>query len=243
MTLLEKLRGLFSRDDIPDEAKKIFDHATTPNELLRGLDELLTRNEVEAKELNEEITKIEEKATDEEERIRAGALPERQKRNTLMHVKRLRKQMDNYEGRLRIYERNMSLHLTLIGKIQQMEAMKLGGVDESKIDQIVMDFEEKLEKYHDVMNAAEAHEGKAHVVSAREDRDLRALEQEIVGTKEATAPPAVERAGPEKEGEPARVEFEKPRRRPIEEGVNDALGEGEGTAEAAPGEKKKVELE
>ena len=48
---------------------------------------------------------------------------------------------------LRIYERNMNLHLNLIGKIQQMEAMKLGGVDEAKIDQIVMDFEEKLEKY------------------------------------------------------------------------------------------------
>ena len=46
-----------------------------------------------------------------------------------------------------------------------------------------------------------------------------------------------------KEGEvPPRVEFEKaPRRRPIEEVVNGALGEG--AAEAAPGEKKKVELE
>lgn len=210
-TLLEKLKGLFSRSDIPDEARAIFEQAKTPTELLRGLDDLLTRNEVEAKELNAEIANVEEAADGEEARIRSGEMPERQKRNALLHVKRLRKQLDNYEGRLRIYERNMNLHLTLIGRIQQMEAMKLGGVDEASIDKIVVDFEEKLEKYHDVMNAADAHEGKASVVSAREERELRDLEQEILRTSKSDE-------GKEREPAPqVRETPEVPARRPIDE--------------------------
>jgi hypothetical protein len=248
VTLLEKLKALFTRDEIPDETKAIFDAAKTPTELLRGLDNLLTRNEVEAKELNDEITKIEEQAVEEEERVRIGSLPERQKRNALLKIKRLRKTMDNYEGRLRIYERNMNLHLNLIGKIQQMEAMKLGGVDEAKIDQIVMEFEEKLEKYADIMNAAEAHEGRSATVSTKEDRELKALEAEI---KRKGEPAELELKAKE-EIEPGngaavtpdapRPERDRARRRPIEEVVEHALDEGASPA-APSGEAKKVELE
>jgi hypothetical protein len=257
VTLLEKLKALFNRDEIPDEAKLIFDSAKTPADLLRGLDELLTRNEVEAKELNEEITKTEMLAQDEEDKVRTGNLPERQKRQALLHVKRLRKQMDNYEGRLRIYERNMNLHLNLIGKIQQMEAMKLGGVDESRIDQIVMDFEEKLEKYADIMNAAEAHEAKSTVVSAREERELRDLEDEITGRKkEKTRASEPGEAGLKAKSRELRAKTEvgtdvpapepdraeRGRRKPIDEMVEDALGE-EDAARAASRDKKRVELE
>jgi hypothetical protein len=250
LTLLEKLKNLFNRDEIPDETKQIFDSAKTPTDLLRGLDMLLTRNEVEAKELNDEITKIEEQCVGEEDAIRAGALPERQKRNALMKIKRLRKTMDNYEGRLRIYERNMNLHLNLIGKIQQMEAMKLGGVDEQQIDKIVMEFEEKLEKYADVMNAAEVHEGKSATFSAKEDRELKTLEAEIVGKRPDAAEQAEkELKAREKEREPAKTatgapepDRDRPRRRPIEDVIDDAFKEEDASA-AAPAEKKKVELE
>ncbi len=244
MTLLERLKALFTRDEIPDEAKLIFDKAKTPSDLLRGLDNLLTRNEVEARELNDEITKIEKQTSDVEEEIRAGALPERQKRNSLLLVKRLRKTMDNYEGRLRIYERNMTLHLNLIGKIQQMEAMKLRGVDEARMDQIVMDFEESLEKYADVMSAADAHEGRTATVSAREDRELRDLESEIVRKgagkdKEKDAPAGLP-AGLEP-SRPPEPERERPHRRPIEEVVERALGGADAAKEpsARPGETNK----
>jgi hypothetical protein len=261
LTLLEKLKSLFTRDEIPDEAKAIFDKATTPTELLRGLDTLLTRNEVEAAELNAEINRVEARALDEEERVRSGDMPERQKRNSLLQIKRLRKQLDNYESRLRIYERNMNLHLTLIGKIQQVEAMKLRGVDEGKIDQIVMDFEEKLEQYGDVMNAAEAHEGRTSTASAREERELRELESEILSKNRPVTetPPArdlrqVEAALKARERpmvEPSHgdspVDGEKPdidatpRRRPIEEVVDGALEDERQPATRT--EPRKVELE
>ncbi|HVY61711.1 MAG TPA: hypothetical protein VHF22_08660 [Planctomycetota bacterium] len=250
MTLLEKLKSLFNRDEIPDETKQIFDSAKTPADLLRGLDNLLTRNEVEAKDLNDEITRVEETAVAEEERVRSGSLPERQKRNALLTIKRLRKTMDNYEGRLRIYERNMNLHLNLIGKIQQMEAMKLGGVDEQQIDRIVMEFEEKLERYGDIMNAAEVHDGKATSYSAKEDRELKALESEILGKRPDAAEQA-ERELKQREDEGSTrtrsgaplPDADRPRRRPIEDVIDEAFKEELAEPAPAPAEKKKVELE
>src|SRR5205085_8997888 len=70
MSVLERLKGLFGRDEIPDEAKRVFDRAQTPRELLRGLDELLTTNEVEFKELERELEKTEGKEREEMARIR-----------------------------------------------------------------------------------------------------------------------------------------------------------------------------
>lgn len=257
MTLLERLKGLFARDDVPDEAKAVFAKAKTHADVLRGLDELITRNEMEANELNNEIVKIEELSREEEERIRAGSLPERQMRSTLLHIKRLRKQMDLYESRLRIYERNMDLLQTLMGKIQQMEAMKLSGVDEGRIDEIANEFDEKREKYEDLITASQAYEAGTVGLSAREDRELSALKAEILGLdakKEAASP---EPASKEKDGAVKKRETEAasaapaiprpvPVRRPIDDDIDRELAkiEAEATAEESqPGRRKKVELE
>jgi hypothetical protein len=225
MSVLDRLKGLFSRDEIPDEAKRVFDRANTPRELLRGLDELLTTNEVEFKELERELERLESHERDEMARIRDGLVEGRQKRNALLSIQRLRKQMDNYESRLRIFDRNMNLHLSLIGKIQEIEAMKLRGVDEQRIDRIVMDFEEHLEKWNDTMSAAEVAESTRQTLTAKDDRDLAALEREIVGG----LPPEKERV-------------REPVRRPIEEAVKDVAAPAPAPI-AKPAEEKKIELE
>jgi len=256
MTLLERIKGLFARDDVPDEAKAIFAKAKTHADVLKGLDELITRNEIEANELSGEIVKIEELAREEEGRIRAGSLPERQQRSTLLHIKRLRKQMDLYESRLRIYERNMDLLQTLMGKIQQMEAMKLSGVDEARIDEIANEFDEKREKYEDLITASQAYEAGTVGLSAREDRELAALKAEITGEKPAQKAP-LEKAA-EKVTEPpakARVEAASAEpsraplapRRPIDDDIDKELAKIEAEAAALEsqqaGRRKKVELE
>jgi len=192
MSLLEKLRGLFNRSEIPEEAKQIFDRAETPAELLRGLDALLTRNEIEFKELDREIQKLEAIEKAETAKIREGVCEGRQKRNALLYIQRLRKQMDNYENRLRIYDRNIKLQLDLIGKIQDMEAMKLKGVDEEHIDRILAEFEESLERYRETVGAAELVEGSLRATSAKEERELAQLEAEIMG--KAPEGPAAEAA-------------------------------------------------
>ena len=52
--------------------------------------------------------------------------------NALRRIGRLRKQMDNLEERLRIYNRNINLQIHLAGKVQALDAMELRGVDESE---------------------------------------------------------------------------------------------------------------
>jgi hypothetical protein len=251
MTLLEKLRGLFSREEVPDEAKALFAKARTHTDLLKGLDELITRNEMEAKEINEEIVKVEETGREEEEKIREGSLPERQRRSTLLHIKRLRTQMDLYESRLRIYERNMDLLQRLMGKIQQMEAMKLSGIDEAKIDEIALAFDEKREKYEDLIASSQAHEVGKVGLSAREDRELSQLEAEILGVSKKTEPSALEKAPPAREKEPAATVAEPapralPPRRPIDDEIDREIArieEESAREEAAAGRRRKAELE
>jgi hypothetical protein len=269
MGLLEKIAALFQRDEVPDEAKALLAGVKTTAELLHGLDMLVTRNELELEELNREIDKLERQEREEMERVRGGAVDGRAKQNVLRRIQRLRKQMDNYENRVRIFNRNVELHQTLIAKIQEIEAMRLRGVDESRIDQIIMEHSEELERYHDTMSASKvADEVIADAVSLREQAELARLEAEIVGQepaeKEKEREEEEEKAeAREKEREkekpaPSAVEVEtaakKPeraRRRPIEElvaGVEadaDADAEGPEAAEKpAPAvEKKQVELE
>lgn len=210
MALLDVFKRLFTRDDIPDETRRLFESARSTQELLRGLDHLLTTNEVQFKELDDEINKLERLEQIEVGRIKTGELTGRQKRNALLYIKRLRKQMDAYEQRLRIYDRNMNLHLNLISKIQDIEAMKLRGVDETRIDAILMEFEENLEKYNETMNAASVlSETQVTRPSADEERELRALETELLG-------------GGEKRAAEPEIELDEPDLEPIEEAVAEA---------------------
>lgn len=202
MTLLDKLRSLFTRDEVPDEAKQIFAAARTTRDLLHGLDHLVTRNELELDDVNREIAKLESNEREEIGRVRGGSVDGRLKQQTLRKIARYRKQMDNYEARTRIFNRNIDLLQHLIAKIQEIEAMKLRGVDEARIDHILMEHGEELEHYADTMSAAEIADGRS-IVSAREERELAALEQEILagadgddGEEEAASRPSLERPLP-----------------------------------------------
>lgn len=252
MGLFEKLASLFKRDDVPDEAKALLDNARTTADLLHGLDTLVTRNCMELDELNREIDKLERQERDEMERVRSGGVDGRAKQNVLRKIQRLRKQMDNYENRVRIFNRNVDLHQQLIAKIQEIEAMKLRGVDESRIDQIIMEHSEELERYHDTMSASRvADEVVGEAVTAREQQDLARLEAEIRGEEKEKepAPKARERERPvasvvEDAGEVPKPETEKPRRRPIEDIADEAMeAEPEKPAPTAERRQKQAELE
>jgi hypothetical protein len=179
VTLLEKLKALFTRAEVPDDAKALFASAKTTRDLLRGLDDLVTRNELELEDVNREIAKIEGLERIDLEKIRAGLVDGRSKQQALRKIARYRKQMDNYESRTRIFNRNIDLLQQLIAKIQEIEAMKLRGVDEHRIDQILMEHGEELEKYTDTMAAADLANVET-TIAAKEERELAALEAEIL---------------------------------------------------------------
>jgi len=180
--VMERLRRLFARKEIPVEARDILARASTPEQMLRGLDELITRNEVEVGRIHREIEALEAVEGQEKERIRSGELPERSRNNALRKIQRLRKQMDNFEERLRIYNRNISLQIDLAGKVQSLEAMELRGVDEERIDSILLEYEEQLAVYSSVLDGEEIATS-ALPAQLDDSLELRALEAEILGVR------------------------------------------------------------
>lgn len=189
--LFDKLKELLSRHPVSDETMKVVQKSGSTRDLLHGLDALHTRNEMEFNEVTREIEKLEAIERQEAEGIRGGELSDRRKRNSLLRIRRLRKQMENLDNRLKIYDRNMSLHLNLIGKVQEMEAMSLRGLEEAQIDKILIDFEEKLESYMDTVASAQVVEESQPITDVATERELQEIEKEVVGLgAEGEAPAA-----------------------------------------------------
>ena len=195
--LIDKLKAMLTRHPVSEETMQVVEKAGTTRELLHGLDALHTRNEMEFNEVTREIEKLEAIEEGEGGAIRAGELSERRKRNALLRIRRLRKQMENLDNRLKIYDRNMSLHLNLIGKVQEMEAMSLRGVSEKEIDKIVLDFEEKLDSYMNTMASAQVVEESVPIPDVATEHELQKIEREVLDEE---PPPRAKKKKKAKEG-------------------------------------------
>src|SRR5271169_840257 len=149
--LLDKIKGLFVKKQVPDETRLLLEGVENVHELRRGLDEIVTRNEVELKEVEREIDKLEKMEISEKDKVKAGSLAEREKKNTLLAIKRLRTRMESYQKRHKIHEDNIDLHLSLLDKIDEMEAMELKAVKQEQIDSIAEDYDERLEKHKEIV--------------------------------------------------------------------------------------------
>ena len=200
--VMDRIRRLLGRKEIPLEARDMLAQATTPQEMLRGLDELITRNEIEVDRIHKEIEALEVVEGQEKDRVRAGDLAERSRNNTLRRIGRLRKQMDNLEERLRIFNRNINLQHHLVGKVQALEAMELRGVDEERIDSILLEYEEELSHYSSVLDTEDL--ATSLLPDDLDDsEELRALEAEILGKEEADSAASAATAPEEGVSEPA----------------------------------------
>ncbi len=135
---------------------------------------------MELGEVRKEVDRVEGSEREEAAKVRDAKVDGRQKRYTLQTIKRLRRQLDNLESRMAIYDRNITLHLNLISKIQDMQAMALRGVTEEKIDEIITEFEQHLAEFSEVVRAGETALEGVTGLAAEENRELEALEREIV---------------------------------------------------------------
>jgi hypothetical protein len=182
MGLLDKIKGYFTKETIPDETRLLLSGVENIHELRRGLDEIVTRNEVELKEVEREIDKLEKIEVSEKDRVKGGQLTEREKLNALRYVKRLRARMDSYQKRHKIHQENIDLHLALLDRIDEMEAMELKAIKQEQIEEIAVDYEERVEKHKEIVAAGRiATEHPPNFEDAAEKRELEALEREIMG--------------------------------------------------------------
>lgn len=179
-TIMERVAILFAKSSVPSGAKKVFDEAKNPEELISGLERLMNVNEGEVNKIEASIDLTETLLGSEEGRVRAGMGP-RLERAALLKVKRVRKQLSIHESLLRIHEKNLDLLQTLVGKIREVQAMRLSGIDETKIDEILLAYEESrdAEEERDIS----LREGLTEASSTKkEDEELARLKAELLGT-------------------------------------------------------------
>jgi hypothetical protein len=188
MSLMEKIKSLFSRTSLPEETRLLLTNVKDVEDLRAGLDQIATQNEVEAREIERDIEKLARMEAAHKERVLAGTLSEREKLSALREIRRLRRRMDSLEKRHRIHQDNIDLHLGLFDRITEMQAMELKKVNQNQIEEIAVDYEEKLEKHRDIMNAARVAHGMDSVLEdSAERKALIDLEREIMAEARAEA--------------------------------------------------------
>jgi len=181
VSLLEKIKGLFGKTPLPEETRVLLSGVGDVDELRRGLDEIVTRNEVEARDIEREIEKLARMETAQKERIGGGDLNKREKTNILREIKRLRRRMDSLEKRHRIHQDNIDLHLGLFDRITEMQAMEMKAVNQAQIEELSADYDEKLESHRDLVATGKAASGMEDLYEdSAEQAELAALEAEIL---------------------------------------------------------------
>jgi len=199
MSVMDKLRNLFQRTDLPDETRQLYQNSSSPRDLIKGLETLRGRNEIELRENEEELIGIEKAIIMEENSIRKGGLTPTEETIILRRIERLEKQRANLEKQVSIYNENVNLHLNLIAKIQEMEAMRSRGVGEDEIDRLVDEVEDHVEEYKRVSIAAESGTSTVSAIDeSAERRRLEEIKKRIVGAPEAPRPQSVEEPQPKK---------------------------------------------
>lgn len=180
MSLFDKFKALFKGKE--GEAEEAIRDSRTTRESLEKLDELITRNEVELRKTRQELARLELQERASVESIKAGKIGEREKEFVLLQVKRTRGQMDALKLRADILNKNIELHLNLVGKIQAMEAMDLRGIEQPMVERIMIEFEEGMERFREAVNTGETLTKQGSGVLTNADRDeLRKLEKEVLG--------------------------------------------------------------
>jgi hypothetical protein len=197
MSLLDRIKQMVRGHSGATE--EVIRKAGSTREILDHLDELITTNEVELRKTRNELARLEMSERASIENVKSGRIGDREKEFVLLQIKRTRGQMDGLKVKADILNKNIELHMSLVGKIQAMEAMDLRGIEQSMVEKVILDYEEGMEKFKESVHSGEGvTEKKEEVLSSKDKEDLRKLEQEILGegkpAKEAEKEDVVEKA-------------------------------------------------
>lgn len=202
MNLLERIKLMIKGES--GEAEQVIKDSHSTREMLEHLDELITRNEVELRKTRQELARLELSERASIENIKSGRVGDREKEFVLLQIKRTRGQMENLKLRADILNKNIELHLNLVGKIQAMEAMDLRGIEQNVVERVMLDFEEGMEKFRENVTTGEGvTKARNEVLTSKDKDDLRKLEKEILGE-----PKSVENRNADIDAELAKLERE-----------------------------------
>lgn len=192
----ERLKNLFAKSGMPEDTQTLFKKAESSSQILAGLDDLVTRNELALRDIEKELRNLEDLESREVAAIRSGEVEGRSRRTSLRKIQRLRRQMDALEDRMKIHDANIELHMKLMAKVQAVQAMEMQGVEEEQIETILVDFESQLDGYTGTLRAGDLADSQNVSIDPDADRELADLEAEILG-EQPSGTPAREAPTPE----------------------------------------------
>lgn len=162
MPLWEKVKKFFSKppeepdllpeDNISLEAGFLAD----ARKKLQLFDEFVTAAEAKIEQLTEEIEKYEKEEAAFTFLLQQSSKESWNEKNLLLKIERGKVHTANLKRRIEIYNQNIRVYLNLMSKIEEMQAMRLGGLSEEKIQNIWLDFKERTEQYQNLLHTDEA---------------------------------------------------------------------------------------
>lgn len=172
-------------------------HQATPEQVIQGLDNVVTRVQFQITQLDDHIDELETRDSELVKEVRAGKLSKRQKRRVLTKVADTRRKIDALTRRVAILETQASIRTKMIEKIEDTRATKIDGITDADINQILTNFDQALVNIDDADTTAEMLDDSvlpdAHL--KRED-ELAKLEAEILAEGEdETSTPLSESVG------------------------------------------------
>jgi hypothetical protein len=181
--LIHKIKNMFSRGKVPEKTEMLISGVDSVGELRLALDKEITENEVYAGQVDRELLKIGEQVEDQKSLVKSGTLNERAKINALRTIKRLQGRVQSYERRLKILQDNIDLHFTILNQVDEMEAMEMKAVKREQIEEIAVDYEERLEKHRDFVTAVRSSVPDSDYEDMLEKKELADLEASIMAEK------------------------------------------------------------
>jgi hypothetical protein len=181
MGLIDKLKDVLLGADLPEETREVFETASSAREIVKGLEVQLGKNELDLRENEEHLITIEKSLLKEEVQLRKGGLTPTQETILLRRIERLEKQRGILENLVTIYNEKVNLHLNLISKIQQMEAMRANNVKEELVDNVVEDVGEHLAEFRRVRLAGADGERQTRLKERDEEQQrLQAIKKRVL---------------------------------------------------------------
>lgn len=193
MTLFERLRRLFQRSTIPEDARRVYEASKSTDELVSGLEQVLGRNRIEYDGRYEELVAVSRMIRAERSRLAAGGLDPADEDRLMDSLDIRQSHYAPLKSSVAYLKANMLVLIRLIGRIREQQARELRGINEDDIDGIMEAVNDEIEAYARDMAAAGDEEAAVHIdddaeAEARAERRRKLLGQE--GAPAAPTPPA-----------------------------------------------------
>lgn len=162
MALWENFKKIFKKrrsgepELLPDDKTVEASFLADSRKQLQLFDEHATVAEAKIEQLSEEIDRYEQEDLLSQETLKSCPSNSWLEKNLLLKIERGRVHTENLKRQVEIYNQNIRVYLNLMSKIEEMQAMRLGGLSEDKIQNIWLDFKEKAEQYQNLLHTDEA---------------------------------------------------------------------------------------